>query len=67
MEVTKKSTNRWVDKEELVHAEMEYLLGNENETMPFATSQKNLEVITQIVVSTKAKGTYLMISLTGVT
>ena len=26
MEVTKKSTNRWVDKEQLLHVQMEYSL-----------------------------------------
>ena len=67
MEVTKNATNRWVDKEELVHVEMEYLLGKKNETVPFATPYMSLEVITQLVVSQKVKDTDPMISLRGVT
>ena len=67
MEVTKKSTNRWVDKEELAQVEMEYLLGKKNETMSFATPYMSLEVITQLVVRQKVKDTDPMISLRGVT
>ena len=38
-----------------------------NETMPFEAPWTSLEVITQLVVTEKAKDTYPMVSLTGVT
>ena len=37
------------------------------ETMPFVAPQMSLEVIMQLVVSQKAKDTYPMISVIGVT
>ena len=65
MEVTKKSTNRWVDKEELLHVQMEYYSAlKKNKIMPFAATWMQLEMIILSEVSQKEKDKYHMISLT---
>ena len=43
------------------------LAKEKNETVPFAAPQMSLQVFTQLEVSHKAKDTYPMISLIGVT
>ena len=60
------SINRWMDKEEdVVHAYNGILLSHQkNETMLYAATWTDLEMITLSKVSQKEKGTYCIISLT---
>ena len=63
MEVTKKSTDRWVDKEELLPVQMEYYSAIKNEIMPFAATLMDPEVIILSEISQKEKDKYHMIAL----
>ena len=64
MEVTKKSTDRWVDKEELLPVKMEYYSAiKKKEIMPFAATWVDLEMIILSEVSQTEKDKYHMIAL----
>ena len=59
METTQVSTDRWMDKENVVIYTMEYYLAiKRNEIGPFVVMWMNLESVTQNELSQKEKNKY---------
>lgn len=59
MEATQVSTDRWMDKENVVIYTMEYYLAiKRNEIGPFVVKWMNLESVTQNELSQKEKNKY---------
>ena len=59
MEATQVSTDRWMDKENVVIYTMEYYLAiKRNEIGPFVVMWMNLESVTQNELSQKEKNKY---------
>ena len=56
------STNREMDKEDVVHIYDEILLSHKNKIMPLTATWMNLEIVILNVVELE-KGKYFMISL----
>ena len=56
------STNREMDKEDVVHIYNEILLSHKNKIMPLTATWMNLEIVILNVVELE-KGKYCMISL----
>ena len=60
-------TDKWIKKMWYMYTMEYYSATRKNEIMPFAATGRDLEVITQLGVSEKAKDTYPIISHIGVT
>ena len=64
MEATQVSTDRWMDKEDVVHMYNGILLSHKNQKiLPFAVMWMDLEIIMLSEISQTEKDEYCMISL----
>lgn len=64
MEATKMSTDRWMNKEDMVYKYYGILLGHKKNEKSFGVIRMNLEIIILSEISPKEKDKYHMISLT---